>query len=546
MLDKIEDRQRTPGPPDLRGDQRAGSGQIDELEGYAARIPNFTFTCCVAAEDSTYPNKGYVTRYMTPEHLNNGIVDIYLCGPPPMVDAVRTYLSDQGITPANFYYEKFAGSGVVSEIGESHVKVVDSDEAFDARMALELGAPNWSIGRLTPDQLTEYRRLAEATGTHIKDGHFVDPAGFRDTNADFHLFPVEATGNATLVEAYRKLLVQEYMGHVLNPSVDLVGDITQDHIDIVAAYERDDIEALRALIVEHNEHAKATMRAGIEKSEVSADMIFPSRFADKVLLVTGSAQGLGEAVATRAAQEGGAVALVDRSEIVHEVSEKLAAEGAQTVSLIADLEQHGDCAAVMAKANERFGRIDILINNVGGTIWAKPYAHYQAGEIEAEIRRSLFPTLWCCHAVLPYFLEQGHGTIVNVSSVATRGVNRVPYAAAKGGVNALTASLALSTHQRVFGWSPPPPAGSTPRSDASRGPTAEKTEQEKDWYQAVVDQTIDSSLLHRYGTLDEEAAPILFLASDEASYITGTTTAGRRRRPRLNDSDHHQGRERQK
>ena len=131
--------------------------RIDELEGYAARIPNFTFTCCVAAEDSTYPNKGYVTRYMTPEHLNNGIVDIYLCGPPPMVDAVRTYLSDQGITPANFYYEKFSGTGVVSEIGESHVKVVDSDEAFDARMALELGAAQLVIGRLSADQLTEYR-----------------------------------------------------------------------------------------------------------------------------------------------------------------------------------------------------------------------------------------------------------------------------------------------------------------------------------------------------------------------------------------------------
>jgi dihydroxycyclohexadiene carboxylate dehydrogenase len=252
-------------------------------------------------------------------------------------------------------------------------------------------------------------------------------------------------------------------------------------------------------------------------------MIFPGRFEGKVLVVTGSAQGLGEAVATRAAREGGAVALVDRSEIVHEVSEKLTGEGARTVSLIADLEQYGDCSAVMAKAHEKFGRIDILINNVGGTIWAKPYAHYAEDEIEAEIRRSLFPTLWCCRAALPHLLENRRGTIVNVSSVATRGVNRVPYAAAKGGVNALTASLALEYAGQGIRVVATAPGGiEAPERRIPRGPTNEKTEQEKEWYQAIVDQTIDSALIHRYGTVDEQAAPILFLASDEASYITGT------------------------
>jgi dihydroxycyclohexadiene carboxylate dehydrogenase len=92
-------------------------------------------------------------------------------------------------------------------------------------------------------------------------------------------------------------------------------------------------------------------------------------------------------------------------------------------------------------AQERFGHIDILVNNVGGTIWAKPYAEYAEAQIEAEIRRSLFPTLWCCRAALPGMLARDAGVIVNVSSIATRGVSRVPYAAAKGGVNAITASL---------------------------------------------------------------------------------------------------------
>jgi NAD(P)H-flavin reductase/ferredoxin len=240
--------------------------KLDELEGYAERLPNFTYTCTVAAEETSYPNKGYVTRYLTPEHLNEGVVDIYLCGPPPMVDAIREYLADQGITPASFYYEKFSGTGVVSEIGESHVKVVDSDEAFDARMALELGAAHLVVGNLLPEQLAEYRRLAEATAAHIKEGHFTDPVGFRETNAAFHLFPIEATGNATLVQAYRTLLVQEYMGHVLTPSVELVGDIAKDHLDIVDAFERRDLNALRSIIGDHTDHAKATMRVGIEKS----------------------------------------------------------------------------------------------------------------------------------------------------------------------------------------------------------------------------------------------------------------------------------------
>jgi dihydroxycyclohexadiene carboxylate dehydrogenase len=252
-------------------------------------------------------------------------------------------------------------------------------------------------------------------------------------------------------------------------------------------------------------------------------VVFPGRFEDKVMVVTGAAQGLGEAVATRAAREGATVALVDRSEIVHEVSEKLTGDGARTVSLIADLEQYADCAAVMSAAHERFGRIDILINNVGGTIWAKPYAHYAEEEIEAEIRRSLFPTMWCCRAVLPFMLEQHGGTIVNVSSVATRGVNRVPYAAAKGGVNALTASLALEYAGEGIRVVAAAPGGiEAPERRIPRGPATEKSDQEKEWYQAIVDQTIGSSLLHRYGTLEEQTAPILFLASDEASYITGT------------------------
>lgn len=251
-------------------------------------------------------------------------------------------------------------------------------------------------------------------------------------------------------------------------------------------------------------------------------MDFAGRFADRVVVVTGSAQGLGESVASRVAREGGAVVMIDRSELVHEVSAQLNADGLETTSLTADLEQCADCADVMRRAHDWKQRIDILINNVGGTIWAKPYAKYEPDQIEAEIRRSLFPTMWCCHAVLPYMLSQRRGTIVNVSSVATRGVNRVPYAAAKGGVNALTASLAMEYTGSGIRIAATAPGGiEAPPRRVARGPSAQ-TKAEEQWYQAVVDQTKESSLMHRYGTLAEQTAPILFLASDEASYITGT------------------------
>lgn len=84
--------------------------EMDRLEAFAERIPNFTWSACVASPDSGYPRKGYVTQHIEPGHLNQGEVDIYLCGPPPMVEAVSQYIREQGITPANFYYEKFAAS----------------------------------------------------------------------------------------------------------------------------------------------------------------------------------------------------------------------------------------------------------------------------------------------------------------------------------------------------------------------------------------------------------------------------------------------------
>ncbi len=247
--------------------------------------------------------------------------------------------------------------------------------------------------------------------------------------------------------------------------------------------------------------------------------VFAGRFAGKVLVITGAAQGIGREVALRASREGGRVLLVDRSPLVQDV---VAEAGEGTHAFLADLETHDGAAQAVAEAVRLFGRIDVLINNVGGAIRMRPYAEFTPDQIDAEIRRSLFPTLYMCHAVLPTMLAKRAGTIVNVSSNATRGIRRGPYSAAKGGINALTQSLAMEYAEagiRVVATAPggtSAPPRTVPRN--AEGDTA----QEQGWMAEAVAQVTQSSLFKRYGTVAEQVAPILFLASDEASYITGS------------------------
>jgi dihydroxycyclohexadiene carboxylate dehydrogenase len=250
--------------------------------------------------------------------------------------------------------------------------------------------------------------------------------------------------------------------------------------------------------------------------------MFAGRFAGKVMMVTGAGQGIGAGVAIRAAAEGARLLLVDRSPIVEDVARQIVADGGEAVTALCDLESHDGARQAVAAAIAAYGRIDVLINNVGGAIRMRPFAEFEPDQIDAEIRRSLMPTLYGCHAVLPTMLAQGAGTIVNVSSNATRGIRRVPYSAAKGGINALTQSLAMEYGEagiRVVATAPggtAAPARQVPRNAA--GDSA----QEQAWMAEAVEQVTGSTFVKRYGSLDEQIAPILFLASDEASYITGS------------------------
>ncbi|VVD90473.1 benzoate diol dehydrogenase BenD [Pandoraea cepalis] len=246
------------------------------------------------------------------------------------------------------------------------------------------------------------------------------------------------------------------------------------------------------------------------------------RFAGKVMVVTGAAQGIGRGVALRASAEGARVLFVDRAEFVAEVAAEAAGGAGESAGFVADLETYEGAAAAMAFANERFGGIDILINGVGGAIRMRPFAEFEPAQIDAEIRRSLMPTLYTCHAVLPYLLKRGGGTIVNVSSNATRGIRRVPYSAAKGGVNAITQSLAMEYAEHNIRVVATAPGGTTAPPRRIPRNAAGDSEQEIAWMNEAVAQVTESTFFKRYGSLDEQVAPILFLASDEAGYITGT------------------------
>nr|WP_201599377.1 1,6-dihydroxycyclohexa-2,4-diene-1-carboxylate dehydrogenase [Psychrobacter piscatorii] len=252
-------------------------------------------------------------------------------------------------------------------------------------------------------------------------------------------------------------------------------------------------------------------------------MAMNKRFDNKICIVTGAAQGIGRGVAIRLANEGAKVVMADFSPLVEDVLAEITTNGGDAITIQANLETYQGAQDTVNKAIETYGRVDVLVNNVGGAIWMKPFITFSEEDIQKEISRSLFPTLWCCRAVLPAMVEQQSGTIVNVSSIATRGINRIPYSTAKGGVNAMTASLAfeyandgIRVNAVATGGTDAPPR-KIPRN------ATPLTDDEKLWMQAVVDQTIDRTFMKRYGTIDEQVNAIVFLASDESSYITGST-----------------------
>jgi len=264
--------------------------------------------------------------------------------------------------------------------------------------------------------------------------------------------------------------------------------------------------------------------------ELDARAAGARRLADKVCVVTGAGQGIGRAAAKRLGQEGGKIVVADRIEAAAgRTLAELREHRVAAMQVLVDVSTFAGAHDLMARVLDAYGRVDVLVNNVGGTIWIKPYHLYSEAEVKLELERSLYPTLWCWLAVLPIMMQQNAGSIVNLGSQSVRGLYRLPYAVSKGGILALTKVLAMEYGRYGIRINTLSPGGTeitdriTSRHFIKPGLTADAgSEAEAENYRREMAHDIrNQQALQRRGLPEEQAAAIAFLASDDASFITG-------------------------
>ena len=254
------------------------------------------------------------------------------------------------------------------------------------------------------------------------------------------------------------------------------------------------------------------------------------RFAGKVCVVTGSGQGIGRATARRMGEEGGTIVVAERvDESATRTVNDLREAGVEATKVLADVGTFAGAKGLMDAAVDAYGRIDVLVNNVGGTIWAQPYHRYTDEQVNHELERTLYPTLWCCLAVLPIMMEQQGGAIVNLGSQAPRGLYRLPYAVGKGGIFALTKVLSMEYGSYGIRVNTVSPGGTavpdriTSRLQIREGVIADEItgDEAEIWRREMGADIRAQQSIKRPGIPEEQAATITFLASDDASFITG-------------------------
>lgn len=240
-------------------------------------------------------------------------------------------------------------------------------------------------------------------------------------------------------------------------------------------------------------------------------MIAPSRSA----IVTGAARGIGLAITRRLVSDGFAVVMADLdAEALGKAKAGLVGPRAsETVLAIGDVSKDGVAGDLVAQCRDAFGSVDVLVNNAGGGVILPTLEHTEE-TLRTTIDRNLWTTIRAVLAVLPVMVDQGYGRIVNLGAESVRNglYWHAVYNAAKGGVHGFTTGLAREFIEHGITVNTVAPSAVMTESLASiTDPTA----------LALVQQMIDLIPAGRAATVDEVASMVAYLASEEASFVTG-------------------------
>lgn len=239
------------------------------------------------------------------------------------------------------------------------------------------------------------------------------------------------------------------------------------------------------------------------------------RLKDKVAIVTGSSMGIGEAIADAFAAEGARLVINSRSqERARPVAERLAAGGADAIAVAADVTRKSECERLVSAAVERWGRLDVMVNNAGVNA-IRPSLELSEADWRRVVDTNLTAVLFGSQAAGRQMLAQGNGVIINVSSIyGHTGVpRRAAYVATKHALLGLTKVLAVEwAGQGVRVLSLDPAYIKTPLDELDQA-TGDYTDAD----------IIKRTPLGRFGTIADVARAAVFLASDDASYITGSS-----------------------
>jgi len=233
------------------------------------------------------------------------------------------------------------------------------------------------------------------------------------------------------------------------------------------------------------------------------------RLKDKVAIVTGGANGIGEGVAIKFAQEGAKVVIGDlKEDEVKKAEQKIKDMGGTAIGVVCNVADKASVDAMVKKAVDTFGTVDILINNAGITRDAI-FHKMTEQQWDQVFDVNLKGVFYCCQAVVPMMRDKGYGKIVNISSVSRFGnPGQANYAATKAGLVGFTRNLA-----KELG-----PKGITVNAVA---PGSVETAMFLAVPEKIREISARANALQRPGTIEELAYSILFFASDESAYVTG-------------------------